>query len=113
MAISAPNLSEFSGPIFNGSADVWVARNHSTGYGQSNLEDGGSRYIGPSQFIHESVAVRVRAVSETFFGLDSVMVVECIVSELADRDNVAGLMIRPNDEVRRCTARSSSSRRCQ
>ena len=37
--------------------------------------------------------VRVRAGSETFFGLDSVMVVECVVSELAQRDNIAGLMI--------------------
>src|SRR6516165_963001 len=113
MAISTSNLPKFPGSVLDGVANFRIAWDHPSGYGQGNLENGCSRHVCARQFVHESIAVRIRADSETFFGLYSVVVIKCVIGELADGNDVARLMVRPNDQVRRCRALGSKCGRRQ
>ena len=113
MAFGTTNFSEFPRSVLDCMADVGIVWDHTPRNGQRNLEDGCCGYIGTRQFVYEPITVRICTDSETLLGLDAVVVVECIVGELTNGDNVAGLMVGTNNEIRRFRTASSSSGRRQ
>src|SRR5438045_1719697 len=69
-----------------------VVRAPSAGHSHRRLEDRKRRHIGARHLVDETVAVRIGANAEPFGRLNPVMMIECVVRKLPDRDDVTSLM---------------------
>jgi len=68
---------------------VW---NHATRNGQCGLVHGNRSQVGYRKFVGKTIAIGVGVEPEAFFGLHTMVMVECIVAELPYGDYVAYLM---------------------
>src|SRR5262249_15223311 len=102
-------FAKSSCPILDRLADLRIAWDHTPWNSQSNLKNGCSRYVGTRQFVHEPVTIGIHTDTKTLFGLYSVVMVKSIIGELADRNDIAGLVVRTNNQVWRCR---TGSRHC-
>src|SRR5262245_28014132 len=98
MARAATNLSKQLFALTDGLLDFRITWNHATRDLQRGLEYRGGSNIRAGEFVRNAVAIRVSVATEALDGLHSVMLVEGIVGELAERNHTAGLMPRPNQQ---------------
>src|SRR6056297_4105279 len=75
-----------------------VARNDPPRCSQLGLINGDRRDVGHAQIVVIAITINV-ALAEAFQSLNPMVVVECIVGELAQRDNRRGLMEWPDDQI--------------
>src|SRR5690242_2216644 len=101
MATAAAYLCELLRTPTDGVCDIVVGGNHLNRNRQRGLKQCHRRDVRASQFVYEAVAVGIYSDSEAFLRLNPVVVVECIVGELPERDHVSGLVPRTDDQARR------------
>ena len=111
MATSAPDALELLTTVGNCGFNLRIIGNDLSWNRQCRLENSCSGYIGAGQFIHQAVAIRIYTNAKPLLGLNTVMMVKGIVGELPQRDDVAGLMERTNDQAWRNASRSRQTRR--
>jgi hypothetical protein len=92
----------------NCGSDGRVVGDHLSGDIERDLKQCDRRHIGNGELVGEAVSVLVGSRPEALFRLDSVVVIEGVIRELAHRHDVSNLMERPDDQ-----ARWNSLRRCQ
>ena len=89
--------------------DIAFPGDHPSGDPHCGLEEGGRRDIGPGNLVRSPVPVGVDILPKPLGGLDPVVMIKRVIGELTDRDHVARLVKRPQDEV----GRMKSAGRCQ
>src|SRR5206468_4641720 len=101
MASAAADLHEQLLALPDGPLDFGIARNHAAGNLQRRLEHCGSRDIRAGEFVDDAVSIGVSIAAEPLGRLHSVMLIEGIVGEFAERNYASGLMPGPDHQSRR------------
>jgi len=109
----AANFRKQPFSVQNGRLQYRIVWNHPPWNGHSRLEQRSRRNIRPREFVDEPIAVLIRARAYALLRLHAVVVVERVVSELANRNDVPHLMPRLKNQSRRITrvARAKGLRR--
>ena len=94
MAGSATDFGENVFAVEHGSFDDGIVGDHAAGRLEAGLKKDDGRDIGASEFILDAVAIRIGVDTEALGGLDSVVLIEGVVGELADGDHVGRLVPR-------------------
>src|SRR5262249_7857779 len=79
--------------------DLRVTRNDTSWHLQRGLEHRHGGDVGAGEFVGKAVPAGVGVPPPALGGLDAVMVIKRRVGELAERDDVAGLVPRANHET--------------
>ena len=74
-----------------------VVGNEASGNRQSRLIERDSGNVGGGQFVDEAITVLVSANAEAFLGLNSVVLIESVDGELAERNHSASLVKRHDE----------------
>ena len=99
MAIGASDCPELGRSIDYGRPNRRIFRDNPAGHGQSGLEHRDRRHIGPRQLVRKAIPIGIGIDAKTLGRLNAVVMIEGVVSELADGSHGTGLMIRKDDQA--------------
>src|SRR5437899_10340256 len=92
-------LRKFLFTIYHCSLNRRVIINHAAGNGHRGLKYCGCGDVSSSEFVHETITVGINADPETLLRLHAVMVIECVIRKMSQRNNITRLVEWPDNQT--------------